>query len=234
MSTLPERAAGTLRRQIVGPDAGLVVQRLSTDAMPARHRYAFWKEAVCDLFVGIDCNRSADDPFHGTAVRRSMAWAPEETASFIEVESVAQTAARMPRHIRRAADAWIMLVVQTAGPAVLRQDGRVAALRPGDMVLFDSTRPYDFAFDGPFRQIVMKIPHHRIATRLPPPSLWLGRPLRASSPLGKVLAAHVAVMSSEIEAIDPTVRSGLVDRTIDLVAFTFAGLQSDLGDAAST
>lgn len=234
MSTLPQRVAGTLRRHSAGVNAGLTVQRLSTDAMPARHRYAFWKEAVCDLFVGIECSRSADDPFHGNAVRRSMAWAPDETASFIEVESVAQQAVRLQRHIRRAADAWIMLVVQTEGPAVLRQDGHVAALGPGDLVLFDSTRPYDFTFDRPFRQVVMKIPHHRIATRLPQPSLWLGRPLRGSSPLAKVLAAHVKVMSTEIEAIDPAVRSGLVDRTIDLVAFTFAGLQSDLGDSAST
>lgn len=212
----------------------LLVQRLTTDDLPARQRYAFWKEAVCDMFVGIDCSRNADEPFRGAAVRRSFEWSPDESASFIEVESVAQYALRSPRHIRRAQDAWIMLVLQTEGPAILRQDGRTAALDPGDMVLFDSTRAYDFTFERDFRQIVMKIPHHRLAPRLPAPSLWIGRALKSSSPLGRVLAAHVRAMSAEIEAMDPAVRSGLVDRTIDLVAFTFAGQQADLGDAAST
>ncbi len=234
LPTLPEQAAGATRREMAGSDGGLTVQRLSTEAIPLRDRYAFWKEAVCDLFVSCDCTRNDDAPFHGAAVRRAMAGTPKEATSIIEVESVAQQASHSQRHIRRAADAWIMLVMQTAGPAVLRQEGRTAALGEGDMVLFDSTRPYDFRFERPFRQLVMKIPHHRLATRLPPPSLWLGRALRASSPLGKVLAAHVTVMSNEIGGVDPAVRPGLVDRTIDLVAFTFAGLQSDLGDAAST
>ena len=234
MSPMPERAPGKLPPETPRRAGGLLVQTLTTDVLPLRQRYAFWKEAVCDMFVGIDCSRSADDPFRGAAVRRSLEWSPTETASFIEVDSIAQSAVRSQRHIRRARDAWIMLVLQTAGPAVLRQEGRTAALGPGDMVLFDSTREYDFTFERDFRQIVMKIPRHRLAPRLPPPSLWIGRALKSSSPLGRVLAAHVKAMCSEIEAMDPAVRSGLVDRTIDLVAFTFAGQQADLGDAAST
>ncbi len=220
--------------QIVQRDTGLIVQRLSTEDMPVPQRYAFWKETVCDMFVGLDCSRDAEEPFYGAAMRRLLAWNPQETASLVEVESVAQKAVRTQRHIRREADAWIMLVLQTAGPAVLRQDGRIAVLGPGDMVLFDSTRRYDFAFDASFRQIVMKIPHHRLATRLPAPPLWLARPLKSASPLGRILASHVQTMCAEIEAVDPAVRGGLIDRTIDLIAFAFAGLQGELGDAAST
>ncbi|MCW5771149.1 MAG: helix-turn-helix domain-containing protein [Rhodospirillaceae bacterium] len=213
---------------------GLVVQSLSTEAVPARQKYAFWKEAVCDLFVGLECSRSGDAPFFGTAQRRVVDWDSTDSVSFIEVASVAQQAARSQKHIRRSADAWLMLLVQTAGPAVLRQAGRTAVLGPGDMVLFDSTRDYDFAFDQPFRQLVLKVPHHRLARRLPPAAAWLGRSISSASPLGGVLAAHLAAVSRSIDSIEPAFRPGLLDRTLDLLAYTFAGLQSTFGDTAST
>src|SRR6185369_14280521 len=107
LSPMPERAPGKLPPETPRRAGGLLVQTLTTDELPLRQRYAFWKEAVCDMFVGIDCSRSADDPFRGAAVRRSLEWSPTETASFIEVDSIAQSAVRSQRHIRRARDAWI-------------------------------------------------------------------------------------------------------------------------------
>ena len=210
MATPLNRAAHFLPSRAEQAGGGLTVQRLSTEELAARDQYPFWNEAVCDVFVGLDCSRSTDGPFFGTVLRRSVEIEPGESTSFISVASEPQNAVRSPRHIRRAADAWIMLVVQTSGPAVLRQDGHSAVLGPGDMVLFDSTRPYAFDFDRPFRQLVMKIPHRRMAARLPLPALWLGRPVMASSPLGKVLAAHVSAVSAALETIDPAVRPGLI------------------------
>jgi AraC-like DNA-binding protein len=215
-------------------DAGLTVQALSTDALPERDRYPYWKEAVCDMFVGLECSRDAREPFEGTAVRRAVQCGAEESVSFIEVQSVPQKAVRSPRQIRRDRDAWLMLLVQTAGPAILRQDGHTAVLGPGDMVLFDSTRAYQFTFDAPFRQLVVKVPHTRLAARLPQASLWLGRPIISSSAIGRILAAHVAAVSAGIGSVPPAVRPALIDRTLDLIALTFAGAQHALGDQAST
>lgn len=215
-------------------ESGMVVQSVSTEGVPARDRYAFWKETVCDLFVGLDCSRTGSGPFHGAAARRTVAWDAKDSVSFIDVASVPQKAVRSQSHIRRSSDAWLMLLVQTAGSAVLRQEGRTATLGPGDLVLFDSTRSYDFVFEHPFRQLVMKVPHHRLARRLPPPAVWIGRPVRSSSPLGAVLCAHLAAVSGAIDAVEPDLRLGLLDRTVDLLAYTFSGLQRGLGDSAST
>jgi AraC-like DNA-binding protein len=227
-------ATGALRRRNERRDDGLIVDAISTDALPLRDRYPFWKEAVCGMFVGLDCTRSADGPFVGAAACRVVPCDAKENVSFIEVASVQQKAVRTQRQIRRDSDAWLMLLVQTEGPGILHQDGRAAMLGPGDMVLFDSTRGYSFDFESPFRQTVVKIPHRRLAARLPPPSLWLGRAIPATSTLGKVLAAHIATVSSSIEAIAPAVRPGLVERTIDLIAFTFSAALNDAHPSAST
>ncbi|HEY7608109.1 MAG TPA: helix-turn-helix domain-containing protein [Alphaproteobacteria bacterium] len=220
--------------RIERPEPGVLVQRLTTDGLAERDQYPYWKEAVCGIFVGLDCSRQARGAFHSAVLRRTFALEGGGSASFIDVVSEAQNALRSPRQIRRATDACIMLAFQTRGPGTLRHGEDVAHLAPGDMVLYDSTRPYEFVFDRPFSQLVLKFPHERLAPRLPRTPNWLGRPVAATSPLGHVLAGHLAAVSSTIDHVDPTLRPGLIDRTMDLIALTFAGAARDFAGAGTT
>ncbi len=213
---------------------GLTVHRISTESLGPREQYAFWKEVVCGVFVGLDCSRSGQGAFRSSVVQRRFALDVSAEASFIDVASEAQRAVRSPRQIRGASEDWLLLALQTDGAAVLRQGGRDAVLRAGDMVLFDSTRPYEFLFDRPFRQMVVKLPHARLAPRLPRSAAWLGRAVAGASPLGGVLAAHLAAVSDALGRVDPALRPGLIDRTIDLIALAFAGTLRDYGGGGST
>jgi AraC-like DNA-binding protein len=216
------------------PAPGLLVQSLTTRDLAPRDQYAFWKEAVCDIFVGLDCSREARGPFHSTVDRCALALDGAEIASFIDVTSEAQRVLRSPRQIRRATDAWIMLAMQTRGPGILRQGGETAVLEPGDMVLYDSTRPYEFEFDRPFRSLVVKVPHARVAPLLPRASVWQGRPVSGTSPLGRVLGAHLAAVFGAVTEVDPALRAGLIDRTVDLIALAFSGAARDFGGSGTT
>ena len=241
MATLRPEARPRLPDRIERPEAGLLVQHLTTAGLAARDQYPFWKEAVSEIFVGLDCSRSGGGPFQSAVVRRSFdldgagsSGNGRGSASFIDVASEAQSAVRSPRQLRRATDAWIMLAFQTQGPGMLRQGGETARLNPGDMVLYDSTRPYEFLFDRPFRQLVVKFPHEQMAPRLPRAATWLGRPVAAASPLGHVLAAHLASVSATIGRIDPALRLGLIERTMDLIALAFAGAARDFAGSGTT
>lgn len=48
--------------------------------------------------------------------------------------------------------------VQLGGSCLLTQDGREAALVPGDLTIYDTARPYTLAFDDPYRQLVLMLP----------------------------------------------------------------------------
>ncbi len=216
------------------PAPGVLVQSLTTEDLAPRDQYAFWKEAVCDIFVGLDCSRETRGPFHSTVDRCALAFDGAEIASFIDVTSEAQRVLRSPRQIRRATDEWIMLALQIRGPGILRQGGGTAALGPGDMVLYDSTRPYEFQFDRPFRSLVVKVPHARVAPLLPRASVWQGRPVSGTSPLGRVLGAHLAAVFGAVTEVDPALRAGLLDRTVDLIALAFSGAARDFGGCGTT
>lgn len=236
-TTRPHVEAG-LPGRVERPAPGLLVQSLTTQGLATRDQYAYWKEAVCAIFVGLDCSRDARGGFATTMHRRTVDLSgtdgAADNASFIDVTSEDQRATRTPRQIGQASDAWIMLALQTRGPAILRQGGETAVLGPGDMVLYDSTRPYEFQFDAPFRQLVVKLPHARLAPLLPRASAWLGRPVGAGSPMGQVLAAHLATVSNAIGDVDPALRPGLIARTIDLIALTFSGTAREFAGAGTT
>ena len=234
LATLRPEDQPRLPGRIERPEAGLLVQHLTTAGLAARDQYPFWKEAVSEIFVGLDCSRGGGGPFQSAVVRRSFDLDGAGSASFIDVASEGQRAVRSPRQLRRATDAWIMLAFQTKGPGLLRQGGETARLKPGDMVLYDSTRPYEFQFDRPFRQLVVKFPHERMAPRLPRATTWLGRPVTAASPLGHVLAAHLASVSATIGRVDPALRPGLIERTMDLIALAFAGAARDFAGSGTT
>ena len=52
----------------------------------------------------------------------------------------------------------IKLGLQLRGYSVVAQDGREAALTPGDFAIYDTSRPYDLYFDDSFRMLVVMFP----------------------------------------------------------------------------
>jgi hypothetical protein len=57
-------------------------------------------------------------------------------------------ATRAARHIGSSASGDYLLALHARGAARAAQHGRDVTLRPGDMALFDSARPYSIAFTG--------------------------------------------------------------------------------------
>ncbi len=49
----------------------------------------------------------------------------------------------------------------------MTQDGRLTALKPGDMALFSSTRLYEFSFDAFFSQTVLILPADALRLKIP-------------------------------------------------------------------
>ena len=109
--------------------------RLTTDDVGAAERFSYWRELICDTFVGLDAERPGRG-FTGTLVS-----APLGPLRLTEVRSVAQHVVRSPRQIERGRGDDVLVSVQRAGRGLVRQDGREALLRPGELALYDAARP---------------------------------------------------------------------------------------------
>lgn len=71
---------------------------------------------------------------------------------------------RATRHVvehdvpRAASGGSVKFGLQLGGTCTVEQDGRTAALRPGDMVLYDTDRPYRLEFPQEARLLVLMLP----------------------------------------------------------------------------
>ena len=52
--------------------------------------------------------------------------------------------------------------LQVAGTSVVEQDGRQARLVPGDLVIYDTSRPYRIVCDEQFRMTVAMFPRRLV------------------------------------------------------------------------
>jgi AraC-like DNA-binding protein len=133
---------------------------LTTAGVSAHERFSYWRELICDVFVGLD----AEGPHEGFT--GSLRTEPVGPVRITDVRSVAQRVVRSPRQIERGHGGDVLVSVQRTGRGVVRQDGREALLEPGQLALYDASRPYTLTFDAPFAQTVLQLPRSLLAERL--------------------------------------------------------------------
>jgi AraC-like DNA-binding protein len=180
-----------------------VTLRLTTDDVGAAERFSYWRELICDTFVGLDAERP------GRGFTGTLESAPLGPLRLTEVRSVAQHVVRSPRQIERGRSDDVLVSVQRSGRGLVRQDGREALLRPGELALYDAARPYTLTFDAPFAQAVFQLPRDLLTERL--------------GGLDGLTAARVAAPPELLSGSDG-------ERALDLLAVTLGEL---LGRAAS-
>jgi AraC-like DNA-binding protein len=125
----------------------------STSAVSEARAFEYWRDLICDTFVQLSATPTTPGRFDGKLVHADL-----ESFEMTTVRAGGQRVRRTPQLIARAAEEYLLASVQTRGHGRIEQDGRVAELAPGEMALYDSTRPYTLHFDDAFEQVVVQVP----------------------------------------------------------------------------
>ncbi len=189
----------------------------STDAVAPGERFAFWREAVCDVFVQLECERVGRAPFAGAITTR-----PFGAVQLSEVTARPQHVIRSHRQIARAREDDLLVSVQLDGHGTIAQDGRTAALGVGDFCLYDSARPYTLHFDGDFRQLVLQFPRKSLSERLGRPEPFAGIAVARADPVGALASQYLAALGSDSARIPPAAAERLSATALDLLATALA------------
>jgi AraC-like DNA-binding protein len=189
----------------------------STEAVAPRERFAFWRDAVCDVFVQLECERIDRSPFAGTITTR-----PFGAVQLSEVAARPQHVVRSRRQIARAREDDLLVSVQLEGHGVVAQDGRTAALAVGDFALYDSARPYTLHFDGAFRQLVLQFPRAQLAERMGRPEPFTGIAIARADPVGTLASDFFAALARDGARIPAAAAERLAGTALDLLATALA------------
>ncbi len=128
---------------------------MKTVKAPARERESFaeWESLLSESYVPLMADLRGEDAFHGRIERSSQ---PGFDLSTISASG--QRIRRTRRGIAKTDGEFLLASIMTHGAGRLHQDGRIAAVRPGDMVFYDTSRPYHWDLDGPWAQVVVQTP----------------------------------------------------------------------------
>jgi AraC family transcriptional regulator, positive regulator of tynA and feaB len=185
----------------------------STADVHPRDRLACWVDGLCDAIVHVDCEPRRDQPFFGE-MRADMA-GEIRAATY---SSVAQIVTRSPRKIaHRPADIFT-LGVQLVGRVFGSQDGRDIVLRPGDLVLYDMTRPFQLTFSGSFVRTTLIFPRPALLRRVGAAERFIGRSIDGTLGVGSMLSPLVRKLPSRLDTIPHSARERVADNLLDLIA----------------
>lgn len=209
------------------------MEQWSTTALSPTRRAPYWMEAVNKAYVQLECTvpTRSPSPFFGAITRRELA-----AVSLSRITSTTQTVLRTPLQISRASEDMFLLSIQVAGAGQLIQDEKSAHLQPGDLALYDSTRPYQLLFNQHFEQYVLSLPGSILRRRLHnAEDMTACKIATAQSGTARLLSHMVSELMANPPSGGPKVDMPVADSLVGILVATLAenlgslSLQDDSG-----
>lgn len=195
---------------------------LTTEAVHARDRLAYWNEAVSDAYVRLTCDAPGRDVVGDIRVD-SLA-----TLELSRVTATAQHVRRTPSLIATAAEDYFLVSIQTEGVGAIVQDGRTAVLRPGDFALYDSTRPYELRFDAGFQQYVLMLPGPTLRSQLRAAPELTARVVHGSRGAGHLMIEMIRTLAADIGVLEPAAAAAVAQSVEHIVVAGLSSLAPDV------
>jgi AraC family transcriptional regulator, positive regulator of tynA and feaB len=189
-----------------------MAQTWSTADVHPRDRVASWVDGLCNTIAHVDCEPCRDQPFFGEI--RADAAGEIRSATY---SSVAQVVARSPRKIAHQPVDMFTLGIQLGGDCLGSQDGRDTALRPGDLVLYDMTRPFRLTFYNTFVRTTLLFPRSALLRRLGAAEYFIGRSIDGTTGVGGMLSLLLRELPSRLDTAPSATRERLAANLLDLI-----------------
>jgi AraC-binding-like domain len=126
---------------------------LTTGDLPPDEREAFCRHVMSDTFPPVTIREMAEGDVAGSITGH---WAGRLLVT--DVQSAGQGIRRTPRLIGEADNVYFQVAIVASGTGRIAQDGRQAVLHPGDCVLYETTRPFQWLFDSDWDVWVFSLP----------------------------------------------------------------------------
>ncbi|WP_321845134.1 AraC-like ligand-binding domain-containing protein [Paraburkholderia bannensis] len=190
--------------------------RLDTEYVPSAKKRDYWLAALADSFVGLDFSTPGNDcgmPFAGCIDQGALG-----SIDVSVVTARPHRVMRTDRLIRKKEEELFLVSLQESGRGEVHQDGRRVLLEPGDLAIYDTTRAYALAFEGPFRQFVLSIPRDLLRVRVQNAQSLVATPLRAGAGFASLFLDLIHSVARNMDAMTPEIRESVSSNVLDLLA----------------
>ena len=170
-------------------------QCLTTSDKKPSQRLEYWQEVVCKKYVSASAATDLDnEDFSASLVSRELG--PLVVA---ELQAPLHFWSRKPSHVRNDGQEVFIVSLIRRGGGELSQLGRTVRLSEGDLAIYDSGAPFDYALHASTQLI--KIPKQLLESKLANARDLVGSKIERGNPLSAILGDLIST-SLTIELSD--------------------------------
>lgn len=189
--------------------------RFSTSAVHPRDRFDYWHSVACKTLVSHDSIPECRGTFRAELKSGALA-----EIGLVLFENSPMTISHKASHVAHAGADELFVCRQVAGGVILEQDGREAALEPGDMTLLDPRSPYAGRFYADSSMLVLKVPRHLLEVRVGKTREMTARAIKARAAESRLTSAFLAMLPAHAEGLGRATEEIVKNQALDLIAMT--------------
>lgn len=185
-----------------------------TKREPPEHRMAFWLETVCSQILPVTI-----DPRNDAVPDAEMACRSLGALRIRDVVGGDHVYTRDQRAVRRGDPDTVQIGMPLKGASLLVQDGREAVLKAGDVVVYDSSRPFTLVMDSKFWWQVFLLPTVKLRRSDRELAQVTAIPMSSAHGMPRVVAQFLRGLAAEAAGLED--QSGAValgENASDLIA----------------
>jgi AraC-like DNA-binding protein len=181
------------------------------EIVPAR-QFSSWREAVSATHLAWDLPARRQSVYQAAISPRMLG-----AASVVECVCDPCSGRRGRTEIARSSEAYYGVLYLLRGREMVRQAGREIRLEPGELTLWDSTRPIDFAIAEPLHKITLLVPQALLDRTLPGAQDQVARVVSGRSGCGALFTSHLRALARERVPLPSASFPALLGVTLDLL-----------------
>lgn len=172
-----------------------------------------WQRRMSNRFVRVRISTTRPADFH--AVLHGNSFDDVTLSRF--AASADQTVHRLPEFICEGEQGHIKLSMILKGSALIVQDGREALLSPGDMAIYDTSRPYTAVFDETSDSLVMAFPNTALSVPSEQVRQITASTMSGSTGMGRMVGPFLREFADGLPSFAGHASTMLVYNTLDIV-----------------
>jgi AraC-like DNA-binding protein len=186
--------------------------RYSTDDLPARDRFAVWREVVGPTFMRLDVSSMPDHPFRASGTLCALPG--------LGIQWADNSGIRLDRTRGLLSDGAddLVLPLATAGRHFAFQRGRQTALDARETALLSTAEVGSVTCTARSRAVVLRFPRMALASAVPDLEDMVGRPLPRACEALQLLTRYVELLRGDGALTNPALGRLAATHVHDLIA----------------
>jgi AraC family transcriptional regulator, positive regulator of tynA and feaB len=192
-----------------------LIQKWSTRLVEPARRLDYWVGAVCEGFLEMDITCPVRSDFDCSLERGQL-----DTIGINRVQGSGQHVYRTQSAIARSDSNYYYLLCKTDLEWGASQNGNSVRLRPGDLLLVDSRRRYEFHFQDRVDTLSLELPTAWVDSWIAEPEKHIGQRIAGDTGWGMALSAFARQLSPQLAVDRPLPAQVFTDQLGALLALS--------------